>query len=122
MICGALFVRPEREKVHTVVEHYSGCNNGPHIEGAAMQTKFKDNGRKLLWGFLAILAMSQLYVVRELLAAFSIFIAAFAMIALAVAGLYMIPDCWDFAVARIANIRRPLINLPSVSHEGQKAA
>ena len=46
-----------------------------------MQTKLKDNGRMWLWGFLAVIVMSQLYVVREVLAAFALFALGFATIA-----------------------------------------
>ena len=52
-----------------------------------MQTKLKDHGRMWLWGFLAIIVMSQLYVVRELLAAFALFALFSATIAFVVASL-----------------------------------
>jgi ABC-type molybdate transport system permease subunit len=89
---------------------------------AAVQTKLKDNGRMWLWGFLAVIVMSQLYVVRELLAAFALFALGFATIAFVVASLYMLPHCWELAVARLADIRRPVMNVASVSRENQKAA
>ena len=116
-ILGALFLRPEREKVHTVV---GGCCN-KNWE-ASVQTKLKDNGRMWLWGFLAVIVISQLYVVRELLAAFALFALAFATIAIVVAGLYMLPHCWELAVVRLAVIRRPIMNVSPVSRENQKAA
>ena len=87
-----------------------------------MQTKLKDNGRKWLWGFLAVLVMSQLYFVRELLAAFALFAVVFAMIALVVASLYTLQNCWKQAVARLAELRQPVMNMASVSRENQKAA
>ncbi len=62
-----------------------------------MQTKLKDNGRMGLWGFLAVIVISQLYVVRELLAAFALFALAFATIAFVLASLYMLPHCWELA-------------------------
>jgi hypothetical protein len=89
---------------------------------AAVQTKLKDNGRMWLWGFLAVIVMSQLYVVRELLAAFALFALGFATIAFVVASLYMLQHCWELAVARLADIRRPVMNVASVSRENQKAA
>jgi nicotinamide riboside transporter PnuC len=89
---------------------------------AAVQTKLKDNGRMWLWGFLVVIVMSQLYVVRELLAAFALFALGFAMIAFVVASLYMLPHCWELAVARLADIHRPVMNVVSVSRENQKAA
>ena len=87
-----------------------------------MQTKLKDNRRVWLWGFLAGIAMSQLYVVQELLAAFALFALGFATIAFVVASLYMLRQCWELAVARLADIREPVMNVASVSRENQKAA
>jgi hypothetical protein len=87
-----------------------------------VQTKFKDNGRKWLWSFLAVLVMSQLYFVRELLAAFALFAVVFAMIALVVASFYTLQNCWKLAVARLAELRQPVMNMASVSRENQKAA
>jgi hypothetical protein len=90
--------------------------------GGAVQTKFKDNGRKWLWSFLAVLVMSQLYFVRELLAAFALFAVGFAMIALVVTSLYTLQNCWKLAVARLGELRQPVMNMASVSRENQKAA
>lgn len=87
-----------------------------------MQTKLKDNGRMWLWGLLAVIVMSQLYVVQELLAAFVLFALGFAAIAFVVASLYMLQHCWELAVARLADIRQPAMNVASVGRENQKAA
>lgn len=87
-----------------------------------MQTKFKDNGRKWLWSFLAVLVMSQLYFVRELLAAFALFAVVFVMIALVVGSLYTLQNCWKLSVTRLAELRQPVMNMASVSRENQKAA
>ena len=87
-----------------------------------MQTKLKDNGRIWLWGFLAVVVMSQLYVFEELLAVFALFALGFATIAILVASLYMLQHCWELAVVRLADIRRPVTNVASVSSENQKAA
>ncbi len=87
-----------------------------------MQTKLKDHGRMWLWGFLGVIVMSQLYVVRELLAAFALFALGFATIAFVVASLYMLRHCWELTVARLAVIRRPVMNVASVTRENQKAA
>ncbi len=87
-----------------------------------METKFNDKGRKWLWGFLAVIVVSQLYVVQELLAAFAFFALGFATIGFVVAGLYMLPHCWELAVVRLADIRRPVMNVASVRRESQKAA
>ena len=87
-----------------------------------MKTKLKDNGRMGLWGFLAVIVISQLYVVRQLLAAFALFALAFATIAFVVAGLYMLPHCGELIVARLTDFRRPVTDVASVSRENQKAA
>lgn len=99
-----------------------------------MQSKFKDTGRNWLWGFLAVIALAQLYVVRELLAAFALFALGFAALAFVVASLYLLQKSWELAVARLAALRQPVIsmaaaanmasvgNIASVSRENQKAA
>jgi len=89
---------------------------------AAVQTKLKDNGRLWLWAFLAVIVMSQLYFVQELLAVFALFALGFATIAFVVASLYMLQHCWELAVVRLADIRRPVMNMAPVSRENQKAA
>jgi hypothetical protein len=87
-----------------------------------VQTKFKDNDRKWLWAFLAVIAMSQLYFVQELLAVFALFVLGFAAIALVVASVYMLQHCWELAVVRLADFRRPVMNAVPVTRENQKAA
>jgi len=100
-----------------------------------VQSKLMDSGRKWLWGFLAVIALAQLYVVRELLAAFAIFALGFAALAFVVVSLYMLQKSWELAMARISAYRRPVIsmanvstkmasvaNLGTVGHEDQKAA
>jgi len=92
------------------------------------QAKSKDNGRIWLWGFLAVIALAQLYVVRELLAAFALFALGFAALAFVVASFYMLQKTWELAVERLAAVRHPVINIASVtnlataSRENQKAA
>ena len=54
-----------------------------------MHTKVKDNGRWWLWRSLVVIATSQLYIVRELLAVFVMFALGFAAIAFVGACLYM---------------------------------
>jgi hypothetical protein len=99
-----------------------------------LQSKQEDTGRIWLWGFLAVIALAQLYVVRELLAAFALFALGFAALALVVASLYMLQKSWELAVTRLAALRQPVINIASVanmasvgnmanvSRENQKAA
>ena len=86
-----------------------------------MQTKLKDNGRMGLWGFLAVLVISQLYVVRELFAAFALFALGFAAIAFVVASLYMLARAGELIAARFAAVRQPVMNV-AASRENQKAA
>ncbi len=87
-----------------------------------MQTKLKDDDRKWLWGFLAVIMMSQLYFAQELLAVFALFSLGFAAIALVVASLYTLQHCWELAVVRLADFRQPVMNAVPVSRENQKAA
>jgi hypothetical protein len=92
------------------------------------QATVTDSGRIWLWGFLGVIALSQLYAVRELLAAFALFALGFAAIVIVVAGLYMLQKSCEVAVAHIAAFRHPVINLGTVStmatvrRENQKAA
>ena len=71
----------------------------------------KDNGRKWMWRFLGVLVAVQLYFVRELLAAFALFAAAFAALAIVVIGLYMLQKTWEVAVGRVAASQHPAVNL-----------
>jgi hypothetical protein len=86
------------------------------IQEGAVQSKLKDTGRIWIWGFLAIIALAQFYVVRELLAAFAIFALGFAALALVVASLYMLQKSWEMAMARLAAFRQPVINIASVTN------
>ena len=87
-----------------------------------MDAKGKDNGRKWLWSFLAVLVMSQFYIAWELLAAFTLFALVFATIAFVIVGLFMLQYCWKLAVARFADVRQPVIAMPSVRPENREAA
>jgi len=92
-----------------------------------VQNKLKDSGRIWLWGFLAVIALAQLYVVRELLAAFAIFTLGFAALAFVVGSLYMLQKSWELAVVRLAALRHPVMsmaratNLAAAGRENQKA-
>jgi len=87
-----------------------------------VQIEVKDNARKWLWSFLAVLVMSQIYFVRELFAALALFTVVFAMIALMVAALYTLQNCWKLAAARFADFRQPVLDIASVGRENHKAA
>ena len=53
---------------------------------------------------------------------FALFALGFATIAILVASLYMLQHCWELAVVRLADIRRPVMSVGPVSRENQKAA
>jgi hypothetical protein len=92
------------------------------------QSNVMDRGRIWLWGLLAVIALSQLYFVRELLAAFALFALGFVALAIVVAGLYMLQKSCEVGMARLAAFRHPVINMATVStmatvrRENQKAA
>jgi membrane protein implicated in regulation of membrane protease activity len=69
----------------------------------------KDNRRKWMWLFLGILAALQLYAVRELLAAFAIFVLGFGAIAVSVGLLYFLHKAWEAGVTRVAVSQHPAI-------------
>ena len=69
----------------------------------------RDKGRKWIWIFLGVIALMQSYFVRELLAAFAIFILGFSVIALAIASLYLAQKTWEAGVARLAASQNPVI-------------
>lgn len=69
----------------------------------------KDKGRKWMWWFLAALVAFQLYFVRELLAAFALFVLVFAVIAGMVVSLYMAQKTWEAAVEKIAASQSPVV-------------
>ncbi|MGA2096254.1 MAG: hypothetical protein ABSH39_08145 [Candidatus Acidiferrum sp.] len=87
-----------------------------------MQIKFKDNARKWIWGFLAVVALSQLYFVKELLAVFTLFTIGFAAIAFVVISLYTLQHGLTLAASRLADLRQPVINLVPVNTQNHKAA
>jgi hypothetical protein len=86
------------------------------IRRGAVQSKFKDTGRMWLWGFLAVIALAQFYVVRELLAAFAIFVLGFAALAVVVASVYALQKSGEFALARLAGLRQPVMSMARVSN------
>jgi hypothetical protein len=89
---------------------------------AAVQSKFKDTGRMWLWAFLAVIALAQFYVVRELLAAFAIFALGFAALAAVVASLYMLQRTWELAVVRLVALRHPTISMARVTNMASVAS
>jgi len=69
----------------------------------------KDTRRKWMWLFLAVIASLQIYAVRELLAAFALFVLGFGSIAVCVAALYLGQKTWEAGVARAVVSQNPLI-------------
>ena len=69
----------------------------------------KDSRRKWMWLFLLVLAAFQLYAVRELLAAFAIFVLVFGAIGLLVGVLYFLQKTWEMGVARAVVSQHPVI-------------
>jgi hypothetical protein len=133
-----LFLRTKREKVHTVIQHRlswlstrkQNGGPGPHPRpgpplknqeavvqsNIATQASPNDNRRVWLWTFLVVLVLSQLYFVRELLAAFAIFAIGFAVIAFLVVTLYMLQKSCELAFAHLAALRNPVMTIANVSN------
>jgi hypothetical protein len=64
-----------------------------------------------MWWFLAVVGAMQLYFVRELLAAFALFAAVFAVIGAVVAGGYLMHKGFAFAIERVAASSHPLVSM-----------
>jgi hypothetical protein len=81
-----------------------------------------DTRRAWLWWFLTLIAASQLYFARELVAAFALFAIVFAAVAFLVASLYILTRVLGVALSRLAELRQPAINIAAVPSEHRKAA
>jgi hypothetical protein len=68
----------------------------------------KDNLRKWMWLFLVALGAVQLYAVRELLAAFAIFVLGFAAIGAVVGSIYFLHKVWEAGVRWAVASRHPV--------------
>ena len=62
-----------------------------------------------MWIFLSCIAAFQLYFVRELLAAFALFILAFGVIASLIAVVYVVQKSWEAGIARLMASRHPVV-------------
>jgi len=69
----------------------------------------KDSRRKWMWLFLVVLVAVQVYAVRELLAAFALFVLGFGTITLVVLSGYCLLKTWEAGVARLAASRHPVL-------------
>jgi hypothetical protein len=70
----------------------------------------KDKSRKWMWWFLGVVVAMQLYFVRELVAAFALFVLGFAVIGSLIAALYLLQKTWQVAVVRVADSTHPIVN------------
>lgn len=95
--------------------------NAWHSEPAASLV-LNDRRRSWLWWFLAVVAVSQLYFVRELVGAFALFVLAFAVIAAIVVTLYMLYQVGELAFVRLAALRHPALSVSPVPHDARKPA
>ena len=71
--------------------------------------KTKDSSRKWMWWFLGVVLAMQLYFVRELLAAFALFVLGFAAIAFVLGALYLLHQGWAVAVESLASSQHPAV-------------
>ena len=100
----------------------SNANRYGTRKTASIAAKTENTHRAWLWWFLAVLVASQLYFVRELVAAFALFAIAFVATAFVVASLYMLTKAWAVAVSRLAELRQPVMDMAAVPSEQHKAA
>lgn len=63
--------------------------------------KSKDGLRKWMWMILGVVAALQLYFVRELLAAFALFVLGFGLIAGVIMAFYMMQKTWEAGLGRV---------------------
>ena len=62
-----------------------------------------------MWWFLGIVVATQLYFVRELLAAFALFALVFAVIGGFIASAYMLHKAWEAGVIRVVRSSNPVV-------------
>jgi len=73
--------------------------------------KIKGNGRTCMWWFLGVAGAFQLYFVKELVAAFALFAALFAVFGVLVASLYMMQKAWAVGVEHIVESGHPAVSM-----------
>ena len=73
-----------------------------------LEMKTKDKSRKWMWMVLGVVLALQLYAVRELLAAFALFMLGFGAIVAFVLSLYFLHKAWEASVARMLASRHPI--------------
>jgi hypothetical protein len=87
-----------------------------------LTTTSKDKNRKWMWYSLAAIAAPQFYFVRELLAAFAMFALVLAAIAVVPVCAYMLYCGWEAAAARLAPSRHPVLPMALGNKTGQGAS
>jgi len=71
----------------------------------------KDTRRKWMWWFLIALGATQVYFVRELLAAYALFAVGFAALAVVALGVYLVQKAWEAGLHRAERHAGPALNL-----------
>jgi hypothetical protein len=71
--------------------------------------KTKDSSRKWMWWFLGVVLAMQIYFIRELLAAFALFVLGFGAIAFVLGAVYMLHQGWAVAVESLASSQHPAV-------------
>jgi hypothetical protein len=71
----------------------------------------KDTSRKWMWWFLIALGATQVYFVRELLAAYALFALGFAALAVVALGVYLVQKAWEAGLQRAERHASPALNL-----------
>jgi len=71
--------------------------------------KNKDKSRKWMWWLLGSIAALQAYFVRELLAAFALFVLGFVAVAVLIGSLYALQRVWAVTVDRVADSGHPVV-------------
>ena len=82
---------------------------GPWSWEEGVESGMKDNRRKWMWLFLVVLGALQIYAVRELLAAFALFVLGFGAIAMVILSIYFLQKTWEAGVARLALSQNRLV-------------
>src|ERR1700756_314250 len=102
----AILVRKDRV-VHLIRRYSKRSRKRGQEQGTKMKTT--DKSRKWMWWFLGAIGAMQLYFVRELLAAFALFVLGCGAIALVIAVLYLLHSGWAVAVERLAESKSPVV-------------
>ena len=78
-------------------------------DGSQIKSGKRDKDRKWMWWLLGVIGALQLYFVRELLAAFALFVTGFLATAGVIISLYTLHRAWAVTVDRVADSRHPVV-------------